>query len=325
MPNEAPSPAVVHVPRFDQSDPVARRLTLFVVSVAFLVIVAGANVTSTKSGDAIPTWPWGWFTSEVPVAIEMSHRFVAGVLILSTVLLAVAAQRTHAPSLRRVAWGAAGIVVLQAALGGVRVLLGAEDEQHAWLPFFKVVHATLGQVFFLLAVGAAAITSKWWHQTKERPLDDAGLAMLRSSGLAIFFLVLQTVLGALGRHDVLVPREVHAVFALVPMILAARLVLIASSDVPRDVELFRGPSAALGFVTALQLALGIGSYIVTSEVEDPAKRDLAGLVTINAHVGISSVMMGIVISIILRSVRLWGVPTDERVAEARRLQDASAQ
>jgi heme A synthase len=299
-------------------------MTLLVVSVAFLVIVAGANVTSTKSGDAIPTWPWGWFTSDVAVAIEMSHRFVAGVLSLSTVLLALAARRTHTPALRRVAWGAAGIVVLQATLGGVRVLLGAADEQHAWLPFFKVVHATLGQVFFLLAVAAAALTSKWWSETKERPLDDAGLAMLRSSGLALLFLGIQTVLGALGRHDVVVPREVHSVFALIPMILAARLVLVSSSDIPRDVELFRGPSAALGFVTALQLALGIGSYIVTSDETDPLKRDVAGIVTINAHVAVSSVMMGVVVTMILRSVRLWGVPTDERVAEARRLQEASA-
>jgi hypothetical protein len=49
---------------------------------------------------------------------------------------------------------------------------------------------------------------------------------------------------------------------------------------------------------------------------------MAGLLTINAHVGVSAVMMGLVVSTILRSVRLWGMPTDERVAAARGLQDA---
>lgn len=306
------------------ADPLSRRLTRVVVGMTLLVIVAGANVTTTKSGDAIPTWPWGWFTSDVPTAIEMSHRFAAGLLVLATILLAVAARRTHSGALARIAKIAFGIVVLQAVLGGVRVLLGAEDEQHSLLPLFKVVHATLGQLFFLLAVAAAAMSSDWWASTKQRTLDDAGLALLRGGGLALAFLVLQLVFGALGRHDVLIPREVHAVFALVPMILCARLVLVSSSEVPRDVELFRGPSAALGFVTALQLALGIASYIVTSDQPDPLQRDISGVVTINGHVGASAVMMGIVVTMILRAVRLWGVPTDERVAEARRLQDGPA-
>jgi hypothetical protein len=209
-------------------DRLARRLTLAVVGMTLLVIVAGANVTSTKSGDAIPTWPWGWFTSDAGVAIEMSHRFVAGVLIASAAALAFAAHRTHDRAIRRVAWAAFAIVVFQAALGGVRVLVGAQDEGHGSLPFLKVVHATLGQAFFLLAVIAASLTSDWWRATKQRPLDDGGLAMLRAAGLALVTLLAQLVLGALGRHDVLVPREVHAVFALIPMILCARLVLVAS-------------------------------------------------------------------------------------------------
>ncbi|MCE9636794.1 MAG: COX15/CtaA family protein [Planctomycetes bacterium] len=315
-PGAAPSPP--------GGDRLARRLTLAVVVTTLVVIVAGANVTTTRSGDAIPTWPFGWFTSAVDVIIEMSHRFVAGLLVACAIALVVVARRTHDGGLRRVAWATFIIVVVQAALGGVRVLIGAENEQSSWLPLFKVVHATLGQLFFLLAVSAAAFTSDWWRETKVRPLDDAGLAMLRGSGLALLFMVIQLVLGAVGRHDLL-PREVHAVFALIPMILAARLVLIASSDLPRDVELFRGPTAALGFLTALQLAIGIGSYIVTSEEPDATKRGLSQVITLNAHVGISALMMGVVVSVILRSVRLWGVPTDERVAEAKRLHAVETQ
>jgi hypothetical protein len=107
------------------------------------------------------------------------------------------------------------------------------------------------------------------------------------------------------------------------MILAARLVLVSSSDIPRDVELFRGPSALMGFLTALQLALGIASYIVTSETPDPLQRDLSQVVTLNLHVGVSAAMTGVAVSVALRAVRLWGVPTDERVAEARRRQETA--
>lgn len=312
MSHEA-SPAASPAP----GDPLARALTVATAVMTFIAIVAGANVTTTKSGDAIPTWPWGWFTSKPDVAIEMSHRFVAGVLVACVAALLWAARRSGSPALRRLAFACLAIVVLQAVLGGVRVLLGAKDEEHGWLPFFKVVHATLGQTFYLLTICATSLTSAWWGATERRRLDDAGLAMMRASGLAIFFMLLQILLGALGRHAVL-PREVHAFFALIPMVLSARLVLVASTDVPRDVELFRGPSALLGFLTALQLALGIGAYIVVSETEDPLKRDVSQIVTINAHVAISAAMTGAAVSIAMRAVRLWGAPTDERVADARR-------
>jgi heme A synthase len=301
------------------ADPLARRLTTAAAFVCLLVIVAGANVTSTQSGDAIPTWPWGWLGKDAADWIELSHRYVAGLLILTT---AVAAVRTGSPQLRRVAWAVFGLVVVQAVLGGVRVLVGAEDESHHTLPWLKIAHASLGQAIYPLAVAASCLASDWWAQTKERPLEDVGLAVMRAAGLALLFMFLQIVLGALGRHLV-IPREVHAIFALIPMILAARLVLVSSSDIPRDVELFRGPSALMGFLTALQLALGIASYIVTSETPDPLQRDLSQVVTLNLHVGVSAAMTGVAVSVALRAVRLWGVPTDERVAEARRRQETA--
>lgn len=308
---EAAQAAVPHVPA---SDPVARKLTAAAAWICLLVIVAGANVTTTKSGDAIPTWPWGWLGGSVAGWIELSHRYVAGLLIVTT---AVAAWRTGSSALRRVAVAVFALVLVQAALGGVRVLVGAADESHGALPALKVAHATLGQTIFPLAVAAMALASDWWAATVQRPLDDTGLATMRAAGLALLAMFVQIVLGALGRHHV-VPPEVHAIFALVPLVLAARIVLVLS-DVPRNVDLFRGPSALMGFLTALQLALGIGSYIVVSETDDPLKRDLSQVITLNAHVGVSAAMTGVAVSIALRAVRLWGAPTDERVADARRV------
>lgn len=314
-----PEAAPAAAPRPSAADPVARKLTAAAAWICLLVIVAGANVTTTQSGDAIPTWPWGWLGSTAAGWIELSHRYVAGLLIVTT---AVAAWRTGSTALRRVAVAVFVLVVIQAALGGVRVLVGAADETHGALPWLKVTHATLGQVIYPLAVAAAALASDWWADTVQRPLDDAGLATMRAAGLALLAMILQIVLGALGRHLV-IPREVHAIFALLPLVLSARIVLVLS-DLPRDVELFRGPSALIGFLTALQLALGIGTYIVTSETDDPLKRDLSQVITLNAHVGVSAAMTGVAVAIALRAVRLWGAPTDERVAEARRNQQGGS-
>lgn len=293
-------------------DPVARRLTSAGAWIALLVVVAGANVTSTKSGDAIPTWPWGWLGDTAATRIEATHRYVALLLIVTT---GVAAWRTGRPGLKRLAWVIFGLVVVQALLGGWRVLVGAEDESHPSLPWLKVTHATLGQAIYPLAVAAAGLASAWWAAAPRRPVEDAGLAVMRAAGLALLSFLVQILLGALGRHDVL-PREVHSVFALVPLALAARLVL-ALADVPKGIELLQGPAALLGFLTAAQLVLGVASYIVVSQTEDPLQRGLAEVVALNAHVGVSAALTGVAVSIALRAVRIWGAPTDERIAEAR--------
>lgn len=294
-----------------------RRLTAAAAWVCLAVVVAGANVTTTKSGDAVPTWPWGWAGSTAAEWIELSHRYVAGLLVLTT---GVAALRTGSPLLRRIAWLVFGLVLVQAALGGVRVLVGAADESHGALPGLKVAHAVLGQAIYPLAVAAAAVASDWWAATEERPLDDAGLAMMRSSGLALAAVFLQVLLGALGRHAVL-PVEVHAFAAILPLALIARVVL-ATTDLPRDVELLRGPTALLGFLAALQIAVGIAAYLAVSEKPNPLDRTLSQAVTLNLHVGISAAITGVLTTFALRSVRLWGVPTDERVAAARRPPEA---
>lgn len=281
--------------------------------VALCVIFLGANVTTTASGDAIPTWPHGLSFETAKEAVEMTHRVAASLAIVgSLVLFGVAWQaRKLLPGIMTVAKLAVGLVILQAVIGGIRIYIPAAA--------LKVTHATLGQVFLCLAVVAAALTSEWWRDTKTRMIDDVGLSMLRACGFAIATLLLQVLLGALGRHDV-IPREVHAVFALVVLLLSARLVIVATGDVPRDIELLRGPAGGLGFFAALQLVLGIGSYIITADPAsaDPDKRSLSQVITLNIHVIAASAMLGLSVLLLFRTIRIWGLPTPERVEEAKR-------
>ncbi|MCG3134142.1 MAG: hypothetical protein HMLKMBBP_01429 [Planctomycetes bacterium] len=289
-----------------------------VVFLTLVILVAGANVTTTASGDAIPTWPHGLDMSDAAKAIEMSHRIAAALGIVAAGLLWLAARRSSDAALRTVAKLAVAVIVVQAVLGGVRVLLGTEG-MHAAATAFKVIHAVLGQVFFCIAVAAAALASPWWRDTVRRPLEDAGLMLLRGSAFALVALFVQLVLGALGRHDV-IPREIHMVFALVAFLLTARVILVATGDLPREVELFRGPAALLGFLTAVQLVLGIAAYLISQSAPDPLERDLAQVVALNLHLLVGAGMLGLVLLILLRTIRLWGLPTDERIAEARAAQ-----
>src|SRR6185503_3206829 len=122
------------------------------------------------------------------------------------------ARRDERRSVRRLAWAAVGLVFVQAALGGIRVLLvsGGIAENPAWI---KVVHAGTAQVFFCVAVALAAVFSPTWRSSRPRALDAPSLSLMRTAAFATVLLFVQALLGALARHG-LVPREIHALAAL---------------------------------------------------------------------------------------------------------------
>ena len=70
------------------------RWSVFAVAWALLLLFAGANVTTTRSGDAIPSWPQPWLPSDfsTPALIEWSHRGVAAWMGVFTLVLAVWTQ-----------------------------------------------------------------------------------------------------------------------------------------------------------------------------------------------------------------------------------------
>src|SRR5262245_52477716 len=100
---------------------------VFTALCTFLLVIAGALVTSTGSGLAVPDWPlsFGQFFPEMKggVFFEHGHRMIAGTVGIITVLLAVSVWRKESRgSVRRLAAAMVGAVVLQALLGGVTVL-----------------------------------------------------------------------------------------------------------------------------------------------------------------------------------------------------------
>ena len=163
----------------------------------FLVLLAGASVTSTGSGLSVPDWPLSYGKLFPPmtggILFEHGHRMVAGAVLLLVLALTVWVWRVPVRrSLRCVATTALILVVAQAVLGGLTVL---------WLlpPLISVAHAATAMVVFGLVVTVAALCSRGWV-TDGAP----GAASLRGVGgwgAAVTGIVfLQIFVGAVMRH-----------------------------------------------------------------------------------------------------------------------------
>jgi len=310
----------MHDVEVSRSSRALSRFSAFVVAWALLLVFAGANVTSTRSGDAIPSWPEPLFPRDfsTPALIEWSHRGVAAWMGLFTLVLAVWTQRTdRRRGVRRAAWFAVLLVVVQAVIGGLRVrfVSAGIDETPTWL---KVTHAITGQAYFAtLAAIAVVLSPSWLTRRRQLDLDVAAMSAMRAGILGTLLLVLQTALGALGRHGVL-PREVHAFVALPVLAVAAKLVLVGAWDMPLAAAEIRRGARVLGVLAACQLALGLVTYFVATSGTAPESRDATQVVLLNLHVAVGAAMLGTTLAILMRTVHVFGLPTDERVAAAER-------
>jgi cytochrome c oxidase assembly protein subunit 15 len=104
-----------------------RYATIAAVVVCYVTILIGGNVLASDSGLACPDWPTCHGTLTPPLTggsgIEWAHRLSALALSLTIAVMAGAAvlfERSR-PALLRMSGVAAGLVVVQALLGGVVV------------------------------------------------------------------------------------------------------------------------------------------------------------------------------------------------------------
>lgn len=186
------------------------------------LIVLGALVTSTKSGDAIPDWPTS-YGALIPanlvggILYEWAHRAIAGVTALLILTLTIWLTLSNAPRwLKGLGWFALLAVIAQAVLGGLRVLVVSQEKVQATALAiteashpdslriaFAVAHATLAQIVLGLAFAIALFT---------KPIDRDGnllaskpfsirLKVFEAISFAILFLIFaQLIFGAIMRH-----------------------------------------------------------------------------------------------------------------------------
>ncbi|MBI1748766.1 MAG: COX15/CtaA family protein [Acidobacteria bacterium] len=198
--------------------PYLHRFAVLTAAASVILIAAGAAVTSTGSGDAVPDWPLAYgavFPRMVGgVLIEHSHRLLAG---LTSILIGVLGLWLWAKEARRWTKWIGGIaclaVLAQALLGGLRVLIISQESlQAAALRLsglghinpvrigVAAAHAFLAQVVLCLTFTLATVTSRAWlgFAAVGKPRSfRAGRWLIAVMVLVVFA---QLILGALMRH-----------------------------------------------------------------------------------------------------------------------------
>lgn len=177
-----------------------RRFTKLVAVCTLFLIFAGAMVTSTDSGLAVPDWPntYGWFMFSFPLSkmvggifYEHGHRLIASTVGFLCIIQALWLQfREPKKFVRRLGWISLGAVVVQGILGGITVRLLLPKP-------VSISHAALAEIFFCINVAIAFFTSRWYESLSKVEKGDAPVRMAWGLTALVF---LQIFAGAVMRH-----------------------------------------------------------------------------------------------------------------------------
>ncbi len=177
-----------------------RRFTKLVAVSTLLLIFAGAMVTSTGSGLAVPDWPTTYgenmFTFHYSkwvggIFYEHGHRLIASTVGFLCILQAIWLQRREPKRFVRIlGWLSLGAVIVQGMLGGLTVIL--------LLPkAVSISHAGLAEIFFCLNVSIAFFTSRWYGELKTMDKGDAPVGLAWTVTGIVYA---QILAGAVMRH-----------------------------------------------------------------------------------------------------------------------------
>lgn len=301
-----------------------RRFTKFVAGSTLFLIFAGAMVTSTGSGLAVPDWPLSYGMLMPPmiagIFYEHGHRMIAATVGLLTVIQAVWLQlREPKGFLRILGWSSLGAVVAQGLLGGLTVLF--------LLPHsISIAHAGLAEIFLCINFSIAFFASRSFPALAEQRLDAAPV------GLTTALVVLaycQILAGALVRHlgaGVAIPDFPLSFGRLVPDFTTAAIaanfahrvgaLLVSVAMIAVVAKALRSGSSALRRLGLLLLAVValqvfLGAEVVWSAAGNPkiyhslAGREamrLAMITSIHVATGAATLATSLLIALTARTV-----------------------
>src|SRR4030081_3662940 len=197
------------------------KYAVFTACATFLLLIAGALVTSNDAGLSVPTWPLAWGSVTPPmvggIVYEWSHGVIAASVGFLTIILAAWLWMAERRSwMRWLGLAALGGVIAQGILGGMTVRMFQP-------PAVSAAHAPLAQLFFSTVVAIAFFTSTWW-QSSISVLQDTGTPRIRSLVIwTITAVFLQLILGAAFRHKAfgIIPHLIGAVVVTILVFMTA--------------------------------------------------------------------------------------------------------
>jgi cytochrome c oxidase assembly protein subunit 15 len=295
---------------------------VFTACATFVVITAGALVTSNDAGLSVPDWPTSFgYLVKMPqfvggIRYEWSHRMVAGTLVSLTLAIAIWTLLVEKRRwLRWLAVGAFCTVIAQATLGGLTVLLFQP-------PWVSTAHATVAQTFFCVAVAIALVTGRKWVAEQPRvEVDSRRPSLLTLTLLSIFVLYVQLILGGMFRHHGMSwwPHVLNAV--TVSFVLAWTAVRALS--VYPHMEAVRRPAIVMLSLLITQLCLGFAAFLTrVAWGKDTAQPELPMVASTVAHVAVGALLLATTVVLAIQVWRHVPVALAEPLPQAH--QDASA-
>lgn len=322
-----------------------KRLHAFLVFVAcctFVLLAAGALVTSNNAGLAVPDWPnsFGYlplspdyFTKVRMVSgvlFEHGHRIVAQFVGFLTILAGIWVwKREKRPWMRKLGWSALGLVIVQGVFGGITVLFKTP-------PVVSSIHAALAQTFFATTVLMAVFTSARWMGADVVPRQEAAHTGLRRlTALLLALLYLQLMTGAAFRHvwtklgpdgsREFTPHYIVTHFFslhIINLVLLTAVLLATVVYALRhfgDLREIRRPALLLLALLQAQFGLGFLAYLARVEWHDDLLQPTLGLVSLTVvHLLTGALMLATAAVLTAQTYRWVAAESLERAPETAR-------
>jgi len=304
-----------------QSTPYCKSLHYFAIFTAFatfLLIIAGALVTSNDAGLSVPDWPTSFGSMyRLPhmvggVKFEHTHRMIAEFIGLLTIVIAVWTWRADRRSwMKTLGLAALGTVVVQGILGGITVL-------EFLPPAVSTAHAMVGQTFFCIAVCIAMFTGPRWIGEEQRAAAEVKRPRLVTlSLLSIAALYVQLFLGGMFRHKGM-GWEPHVINAALVTVLVTWTGIRALSSFAH-VEGIRRPATVLLGLLIIQIVLGFFAFIekvlLGARAVQPLPAQVLATVT---HTATGALLLAVAIVLAIQTWRLVPVADEERVTAGQK-------
>lgn len=275
---------------------------MFVAFVTFLLIIAGATVTSNDAGLSVPDWPTSFGSIyKIPhmvggVKFEHTHRMIAEFVGFMTIILAIWTWRSDRR--RWMKWlgvGALATVIIQGVLGGITVL-------ELLPPAVSSAHAAVGQTFFCIACAIALFTGDQWVEEVPRvELDNHHPTLVTLTLLSIFVLYVQLILGAMFRHHGMSwwPHVLNApVVAFVLTWTAVRALSLYSR-----IDSVRRTAITLLGLLITQLCLGFLAFVTrVAWGKDAVQPEFPMVISTVAHVAVGALLLA---TTVILAIQVW--------------------
>ena len=287
------------------------RFSCLLAGATFVLIVAGANVTSHRAGLAVPDWPttYGQFMFSFPISkwvgnilYEHGHRLIASTVGMMTIVLAFWLVRKESRRwVRILGIVALAAVIAQGVLGGLTVKLMLP-------PAISIAHAGLAEIFFSLTIALALFTSAAW-QNGPAPIESSNARRVRClAAVTTLVTYLQILLGAAIRHaeTALLAHIVGAVLLFGSVVATFTVVWLVS----RRKEFVRNATFLLALVT-VQIALGVVTLVTRLPKNTTEQLSSIQIWLPTAHLAIGALILATSLTILLKT--FWFLaPAQER-------------